>query len=338
MRLAAISAVPHQLRALQHGEVFGDGRLRDTGIACKRMDGLLALTDHLLEEGTSRGVGQGAEDVAGIGLSHSKTITIWLWFVKQAHLHWIRQPIMSAPFEFRYRLWILLAIFALAFVAPWNYWLHLDGAGPNTHVWGQLAVALSRVGISIAAAFRLLLIVGTVLAFAGAALRTWASAYMSTKIVRGTELQGEALVVDGPYRLVRNPLYLGSWLNAFALALLMPASGAIFMLLVFTAYVLRLVMQEEKHLAAQLGQPYADYCAHVPRLLPALRPQIAVSGTCPNWGRAIVAEIFLWGAAVSFAAVGWQYNAHLLIQCMLVSLGLSLVVRGFLLSASDRAA
>jgi len=244
--------------------------------------------------------------------------------------------VKATPFEFRYRFWILLTIFALAFTAPWNYALHLDGAGPNTHVWGQLAIALSRSGMNIAAAFRLLLIVGTVLAFAGAALRTWASAYMSTDVVRGGEMRGEALVTDGPYRFVRNPLYLGSWLNALALSLLMPASGAIFMLIVFTAYLLRLVLQEEKYLAAELGQPYADHRARVPRLLPAVRPKIAASRVGPKWGRAVVAEIFLWGVAISFAAVGWQYNAHLLIQCMLVSLGLSLIVRGFFMSG-DRA-
>lgn len=247
----------------------------------------------------------------------------------------------TTPIEFRYRLWILLAIFALGFTAPWNYWLHLDGAGPNTHVWGQLAVALSRVGMDIAAAFRLLLIAGTVLAFAGAMLRTWGSAYLAAEVVRGTQMRSEALIADGPYRFVRNPLYIGSSLNALALALLMPASGAIFMLLMLTAFLSRLIVLEESHLASQLGQPYADYCARVPRILPAPRPRVAASGIGAKWGRAMANEIFVWGTAVAFIAVGWQYNAHLLIQCMLVSFGLSLVVRGFLLSGertSDDAA
>jgi hypothetical protein len=33
--------------------------------------------------------------------------------------------------------------------------------------------------------------------------------------------------------------------------------------------------------------------------------------------------------AVSFAAVGWMYNARLLVQCVLVSLGVSLMLRAF---------
>jgi hypothetical protein len=36
----------------------------------------------------------------------------------------------------------------------------------------------------------------------------------------------------------------------------------------------------------------------------------------------------MWGVAVTFAALGWRYDAHLLIQGVLVSLGASLVVKG----------
>src|SRR6185437_2794050 len=66
----------------------------------------------------------------------------------------------ATAFEFRYRFWVLLAIFALGFTAPWDYWLHLDGSGPNTHVWGRLAITLSRAGMNISAAFNLILALG----------------------------------------------------------------------------------------------------------------------------------------------------------------------------------
>lgn len=235
----------------------------------------------------------------------------------------------ASPFEFRFRFWILLVIYTLSFLAPWNYWLHLDGTGPNTHVWGRLAIALSHAGMDISVAFNLVLVIGIVCAFAGAAVRTWASAYLGPEVIGSETLHGETLVADGPYTQVRNPLYIGSWLNALALALLMPPTGAIFLLTLQVLFLLRLILAEEAHLTAQLGQAYADYCAQVPRLIPALRPQIASSGARPRWGQAALAEIFLWGTAISFAALGWQYNAHLLIQCVLVSLGAMLIVRGF---------
>jgi hypothetical protein len=137
---------------------------------------------------------------------------------------------------------------------------------------------------------------------------------------------------------MRNPLYLGSWLNLLALALLMPASGAVFAIVMLIGFHLRLVLGEEAFLREKLGEPYAAYCARVPRLLPALRPQVAASGARPRWGQAALAEIFMWGSAVSFAVLGWRYNATLLLQCVLVSLGVSLVVKAFAGARGEKAA
>src|SRR5580692_10992446 len=128
---------------------------------------------------------------------------------------------------FRYRFWIILVVHALGFTAPWDWAVHVDGTGPNSHVWGQLAVMLSRGGaMSISAAFNLILAVGIVCAFAGAWMRTWGSAYLGVDVMRDTNLRADAVVAAGPYAHVRNPLYLGAWLNTLALALLMPPSGA----------------------------------------------------------------------------------------------------------------
>jgi hypothetical protein len=44
---------------------------------------------------------------------------------------------------------------------------------------------------------------------------------------------------------------------------------------------------------------------------------------------AFFSEIYMWGVVVSFVAFGWKYNAFLIIQGVVVSLGLSLVARAF---------
>jgi len=256
----------------------------------------------------------------------------------------------ATAFEFRYRFWIIMAICILGFVAPWDLVLHLDGAGPNggpgalagwggnAHVWGLLAVLLSKGGaMSIAAAFNLLLAVAIVCALAGAWLRTWGSAYLGADVMRDTSMRSDGVVADGPYRYVRNPLYLGSWLNLLALALLMPASGAVFAIVMLIGFHLRLVFSEEAFLREKLGEPYAAYCARVPRILPALGPQVAASGARPRWGQAALAEIFMWGSAVSFAVLGWRYNATLLLQCVLVSLGVALVAKAFATGQGEKA-
>ena len=70
-------------------------------------------------------------------------------------------PMTATPLEFRLRLWIMVALYGLGFTAPWDAVMHLDGSGPNAHVWGLLAVLLSKSGaMGIAAAFNLVLAVG----------------------------------------------------------------------------------------------------------------------------------------------------------------------------------
>jgi len=234
----------------------------------------------------------------------------------------------ATALEFRLRFWIFLAIYVLGFTAPWGYALHLDGAGPNAHVWGLLSVLLSKGGaVSIGTAFDLVLAVGILCALVGAWLRTWGSAYLGADVMRDESLRGEGMVADGPYRYLRNPLYVGTWFNLLALALLMPASGAVFTIVFVIGFQMRLILAEEAFLSDKLGDTYREYCTKVPRLLPALRPRVPASGTRPRWTQAVLAEIFLWGVAASFAILGWRYNALLLIQCVLISLGASLIVR-----------
>jgi protein-S-isoprenylcysteine O-methyltransferase Ste14 len=234
----------------------------------------------------------------------------------------------ASVLEFRLRFWILLAIFVLGFTVPWDAFLSLDGSGPNAHVWGRLAVALSKDGIlPIGSAFHAVLVLGIVFAGAGAWLRTWGSAYLGAEVVGGAKMRGDGVVADGPYRHLRNPLYLGTWLHTLALALLMPLSGAVFTIALVALFELRLILGEEEFLRGKLGEAYAAYCARVPRLLPAWRPRVAASGARPRWMQAAGSEIYMWGVAGSFAVLGWQYNALLLERCVLVWLGVSMLVR-----------
>jgi protein-S-isoprenylcysteine O-methyltransferase Ste14 len=234
----------------------------------------------------------------------------------------------ATAFEFRHRFWIITAIYVLGFVAPWDAVLPLDGTGPNAHLWGVLSALLSKTAImSIGSAFNVVLVVGILCAGTGAWLRTWGSAYLGADVMSDTGMRAEDVVADGPYRYVRNPLYLGSWVHTLALALLMPASGAVFTIVILIGFQMRLILSEESFLGRKQGEAYRSYCAQVPRLMPALRPRIAASGALPRWPQAALAEVFMWGMTASFAVLGWQYNAFLLTKCVLVWLGASLVVR-----------
>jgi protein-S-isoprenylcysteine O-methyltransferase Ste14 len=236
----------------------------------------------------------------------------------------------ATALEFRLRFWIFFVVYVLGFMAPWDMVLHLDGRGPNAHTWGLLAVNLAKTGgLAIDSAFNVVLAVAMVCTFTGAWLRTWGSAYIGADVMLDRNLRGDAVVADGPYRFMRNPLYLGTIFNTLALAVLMPASGAVFTIILVALLAIRLVLAEESFLTQRLGAAYVEYCRRVPRFIPALRPRVPASGERARWFQAVLAEIFQWGVAGSFAAVGWRYNAGLLVQCVLVSLGVSLVLRAF---------
>ena len=236
----------------------------------------------------------------------------------------------ASPFEFRYRYVLHLVLFLLGFTAPWNYWLHLDPPGPNSHVWGILAVNLTQLGVTnIGVAFNLLLWAAIVLAFAGASLRTWGSAYLGSAVVKdgGMHAGAAGIVEAGPFRYVRNPLYVGTFLQTLALSLLMPRSGAIFTIVTVGLLQGRLILAEEPFLEKEIGARYVAYRTLVPRIVPSLRPRIAAQGFAARWPQAFVGEIAMWGIAFSFAFLGWRYNAELLIQCVIVSVGVAILMR-----------
>ncbi len=242
----------------------------------------------------------------------------------------------ASSIEYRYRYVLHTVIYVLGFIAPWNYVLHLDPTGPNAHLWGVLAVQFSRLGLgSIATSFNVLLAIGIAMAVLGAFLRTWGAAYLGANVVQSETMHtaqavpATGMLQDGPFRHVRNPLYVGTFLHTLALVLLMPVSGAIFTIVAIGVLQVRLILAEEPYLSAKLGAPYAAYCALVPRIVPSLRPRITSTGLKPRWAQAALGEIYMWCVAVSFAAVGWQYDAVLLIKCVVVSFGVSLVARAF---------
>ena len=113
----------------------------------------------------------------------------------------------------------------------------------------------------------------------GAVLRVWGAAYLGYSTVHHGDMQGGAVMAAGPFRYMRNPLYLGGWFMMLAICLLMTPSGALFTMALITIFYLRLILGEEAFLAAKLGEPYKEYLRAVPRLMPRLRSSLArVSG------------------------------------------------------------
>jgi protein-S-isoprenylcysteine O-methyltransferase Ste14 len=82
----------------------------------------------------------------------------------------------------------------------------------------------------------------------------------------------QRLVVEGPYRYVRNPLYDGDLCLIIGAALLTRSWA---LLLVAVLYLTQLALQlpfEERELRERFGVPYRRYCELVPRFVPRRRP------------------------------------------------------------------
>jgi protein-S-isoprenylcysteine O-methyltransferase Ste14 len=161
-------------------------------------------------------------------------------------------------------------------------------------------------------------------------MRIWGAAYLGPGTVNSAEMKAGALLADGPYRYVRNPLYLGSWFMIAAMGFIMPATGALLAVVLVTALLLTLIHGEEAFLTAQLGELYRAYLRAVPRLFPRLRTSLPFGGRKPDWARAVLSELNPIGVFLTLSVVSWSYDNRLMVRAILVSFGVSLVVRALL--------
>ena len=81
------------------------------------------------------------------------------------------------------------------------------------------------------------------------------------------------LVVDGPYRYVRNPMITSILSMLAAEALLLDTFAiAIWLVIFFVANGIYFPLSEEKGLERRFGDDYRQYKANVPRWIPRLTP------------------------------------------------------------------
>jgi protein-S-isoprenylcysteine O-methyltransferase Ste14 len=106
---------------------------------------------------------------------------------------------------------------------------------------------------------------------AALALHVWSN----VSLARG-ERQATAgtspLVMDGPFRYVRNPIYLAGIILLLGVGLLYPtweAKDLVLPLLLLVYFHLAVVRVEEPALRQQFSPTYEEYCKRVPRWFPA---------------------------------------------------------------------
>jgi protein-S-isoprenylcysteine O-methyltransferase Ste14 len=201
----------------------------------------------------------------------------------------------ATDFEFKNRFWIIGAIFWIAF---WSYGIDHLNAGVALTDW----IARLRGAVATDSDYRWTFAVASLFAVLAALVRTWGTAYLNPEVMVGGSVHTSRLVADGPYRYVRNPLYFGNILLAIGFGSMASRLGCAILIVGMLGFVYRLILREEAGLAANQGDGYRAYCAAVPRLLQALRPQAPSGNGRPNWPDGFLGEAFMWVMAASLVA------------------------------------
>src|SRR5438034_11016159 len=132
---------------------------------------------------------------------------------------------------------------------------------------------LSWSGIVRPAAIEVPQVAGMVIGAAGAAVALWCI-FTFASIGRGTPAPFDPprrLVIQGPYRFVRNPMYIGAGLALAGAALFyesLPLLG--YSCLFFLVTHLFVVSYEEPALRRTFGQEYEAYCDRIRRWWPSV--------------------------------------------------------------------
>ncbi len=216
----------------------------------------------------------------------------------------------AAQWEFRYRFFVFALIFWLGFSLNWL------GVRPTT-----VAEHVARaIGYPTRHAIQIVFGLGAFVIALGAAIRTWASAYLQGEIVHDMALHAERLVADGPYRYVRNPLYLGVILLAIGMSVLASWPGALLIIAAIICFTLRLISREEQALSQTQGASYRAFRSAVPRLIPSLSPRLPASGRTARWPQAWLAESFIWAFAVALLCFAITLNVTTMMVIIMGSL------------------
>ncbi|HXS76445.1 MAG TPA: isoprenylcysteine carboxylmethyltransferase family protein [Terracidiphilus sp.] len=234
----------------------------------------------------------------------------------------------ATSIEFRLRMAINAVIILLGFWAPW---IESWGAGKRISLVEWLALQISRIGIaSFGVATSGVVLIALVFALAAVIFRVSGTAYLGPGTVNSFNMVAGNVMASGPYRYLRNPLYMGLWFMVAAMSFLMPATGALLAMVLITVFMIRLTFGEESFLTGRLGEPYQAYCNGVPRFIPRLRGAPANTGAEPHWLSASLAELTPFGVLAALAVFWRNYDLALAGRIILISFGASLVARAFL--------
>lgn len=147
---------------------------------------------------------------------------------------------------------------------------------PGVRLPPVLYIAAFLIGVALQARFPLPFLAQPVVLGLGGVLAAVGALCIVTSIpamLRGhgtlnTAGPSTALVISGPYRYSRNPMYLGLVLLFTGVAVLLAVTWALLFVLPLILYTqTRVIMPEERYLQRAFGDTYLAYCSQARRWL-----------------------------------------------------------------------
>jgi len=155
-----------------------------------------------------------------------------------------------------------------------------EGAGSRLlHLFFMLAVALLFTGrltlpflyFRLWPNLRALQLVGLALEVAGLGFTVWARQVLGKNwSARITTAATQTLIVTGPYRLVRHPIYTGVLTALLGSAIMLGSIGGFLAVAVAAIAFSLKIRREEAALRRRFGEGYLAYAQAVPAVLPHL--------------------------------------------------------------------
>jgi protein-S-isoprenylcysteine O-methyltransferase Ste14 len=230
---------------------------------------------------------------------------------------------VASQFEYRHRFWMMLLVYVGAYslynVNPLNILYAVVPWSQGDHQRDMIVRFLYAAAALVAAA--------------GAALLTWATAYRPPN----TATNRTTFSTAGPFRYVRDPHYWAYLLLLLALGTFQSVLGFPAMLVGETILLLRLIGREELQLEQEYGQRFRNYAQRVPRLLPSFRSGMSSEGNVQSaqWRVAVWDQAFQWGFVATLLAfaftlsdpVGYAFAAATIVFFLLQKLSQFLWLR-----------
>jgi protein-S-isoprenylcysteine O-methyltransferase Ste14 len=224
-----------------------------------------------------------------------------------------RSKAVSSPWWYKGRSGLFALAYLIGFLGSWLF--SILRRTPYVPAYRQLGQSAGAHGVAIAAALALLCML---VAFA---VRVWGSSYLSAARVWNAQARTDALLVAGPFRYCRHPLYAANMLLGLGAGAAAPLYGWLFIVFAYGVLVFALLAHEERALIARYGEQYERYRRQCPALLPGIFPVAASTANArPSIRQGIRAESFSGFIILGMAAlfIARPYAIWIFVGCYVV--------------------